>query len=453
MDGAVFVYFAAACLLSALLFGLVPSLQAARVDLNAALKEGSRDSGSRRRGILSGSLVVVQFMLALVLLVAAGMFVRGLAAQRAAMQALPLTELMTARIQLPADRYGDDESRFRFYDRLLADLRSTPGVRQAEIVTNLPGEGAAAVEYQLEGESEAARGERPRAMRVAASSGYLRAIDVPMIAGRAFDDRDGLPGRDSVVVTSDFASRVWPGQLPIGKRLRVYPPPPPPAGGAPQAIPAPGPWLTVVGVSGDVEQRPNEISPLPLMLVPFAPGTSGAMAVVLRATGDPMTLVAPLRAAVQRLDPDRALGNVATLAERVAQQGWYLRVFGSAFVIFAAGALLLASIGIYAVVAQATARRTREIGIRMALGATSRNVLRLVVAGGVKQLASGLVLGLAAALVVTRSMRDLLFSVSPNDPVVFGAVIAIVSVVGLAACWFPARRAANLLPLEALRDQ
>ena len=199
MDGAVFVYFAAACLLSALLFGLVPSLQAARVDLNAALKEGSRDSGSRRRGILSGSLVVVQFMLALVLLVAAGMFVRGLAAQRAAMQALPLTELMTARIQLPADRYGDDESRFRFYDRLLADLRSTPGVRQAEIVTNLPGEGAAAVEYQLEGESEAARGERPRAMRVAASSGYLRAIDVPMIAGRAFDDRDGLPGRDSVV--------------------------------------------------------------------------------------------------------------------------------------------------------------------------------------------------------------------------------------------------------------
>jgi ABC-type antimicrobial peptide transport system permease subunit len=177
------------------------------------------------------------------------------------------------------------------------------------------------------------------------------------------------------------------------------------------------------------------------------------MAVVLRSTGDPRGLVAPLRAAVQRLDPDRALGNVATLGERVSQQGWYLRVFGSAFVIFAAGALLLASIGIYAVVAQTTARRTREIGIRMAMGATARSILGLVVGRGVKQLAAGLVLGLGAALLVTRLMGELLVGVSPQDPVVFGTVVAVISVVGLVACWVPARRAAHLPPLEALRHE
>jgi putative ABC transport system permease protein len=455
MDYTVFAYFAAACLLTGLLFGLVPALQASRVDLNSTLKEGSRDSGSKRRGLLSGSLVVVQFMLALVLLSAAGMFVRGLLEQRTVMTALPLDELLTARVLLPADRYKDDESRFRFYDQLLTSLRATPGVRQAESVTNLPGEGADTVDYQLEGQPEAERGARPGALRIAASPGYLSAIDVPIVAGRQFDDRDGFAGRDSVVVTRDFATRVWPGQSPLGKRLRLYPPPPNPSGaGQATAPPAkPGPWLMVIGVSGDVEQRPNELSPLPLLIVPHAPGSSPAMAVVLRSTGDPRSLVAPLRAAVQRLDPDRALANVATLGERVARQGWYLRVFGSAFVIFAAGALLLACIGIYAVVAQATARRTQEIGIRMAMGATSRSILGLVVGRGVKQLAAGLVLGLAAALMVTRLMRELLFGVSPYDPTVFGVVIAIIGLVGLTACWLPARRAAHLHPLEALRHK
>jgi ABC-type antimicrobial peptide transport system permease subunit len=293
-------------------------------------------------------------------------------------------------------------------------------------------------------------------LRVASSPGYLSAIDTSIIAGRAFDERDGVAGSDAIVVTSDFAARVWPGASPLGKRLRFYPPAPatPPGAAQPAAPPgSPGPWLTVVGVSGDVEQRPNELSPLPLLFVPYAAGSVPGMAVVLRSTGDPRTLVAPLRAALQRLDPDRALGNVATLRERVAQQGWYLRVFGSVFVIFAAGALLLAAIGIYAVVAQATVRRTQEIGIRMAMGATSRSILALVVGRGVKQLAAGLVLGLAGALVVTRLMRELLFGVSPQDPFVFGTVIVIIGVVGLAACWLPARRAAQLPPLEALRHE
>ena len=177
------------------------------------------------------------------------------------------------------------------------------------------------------------------------------------------------------------------------------------------------------------------------------------MTIVLRSSGNPTALAAPLRAAMRQIDPDRGLANVLTLEEWSYRDGWYLRVFGGVFLIFAAGALLLASIGIYAVVAQTTARRTQEIGIRMALGATAPNIGRLVIERGLKQLAAGTVLGLVIAFAVTRLMGELLYGVSPTDPVVFSAVIGIIALVGLAACWLPARRAARLDPLKALRHE
>lgn len=452
MDYLVFVYFAAACVVSALLFGLVPGLHASRVDLNSALKEGSRDSGSRRGGMLSGALVVLQFMLAVVLLAGAGMFVRGLLEQRASLDGLPAAEVLSGVILLPQDRYPDDAARFRFFDELLSRLEGTPGLRQAALASNLPAGGGAPLAYQLEGEPELEQGARPTATRVTISPGYLELLDVPILTGRYFDRRDGFDGQDSIIVTSDFAARVWPGQPALGKRLRLYSEPARPNGGAGAAEPPqPGRWLTVVGISGDLKQAPQELRPLPVFFVPYAPGGSPFMAVVLRSTGNPAALAAPLRAAVREMDPDRGLANLRTLEENAYQQGWYLRVFGSMFLIFAAAALLLASIGIYAVVAQTTARRTQEIGLRMALGATSRGIERLVVKRGLKQLALGTVLGIAIALALTRLMGELLYGVSPSDPVVFGSVAAIIALVGLAACWLPARRAAALDPLKALR--
>jgi putative ABC transport system permease protein len=454
MDYLVFAYFTAACLVSAMLFGLVPGLQASRVDLNATLKEGSRDSGSKRGGILSGALVVLQFTLAVVLLAGAGLFVRGLLEQRASLDGLPAGEVLSAFIRLPEDGYPDDESRFRFYDRLLTSLEGTPGLRQAAITSNLPATGAASVKYQLDGEPEAEPGTEPTAARVAISPGYLGLLDVPILAGRDFDRRDGFDGQESIIVTRDFASRVWPEQQALGKRLRVYPEQPPRSPGAPAAErPPPGKWLTVTGISGDLEQSPNELRPPPVFFIPYAPGTYGAMGVVLRSSGNPAALAAPLRAAMREIDPDRGLANVLTLEEVSYRDGWYLRVFGSVFLIFAAGALLLASIGIYAVVAQSTARRTQEIGVRMALGATPPNIGRLVVGRGLKQLAVGAVLGLAIAFALTRLMGELLYGVSPTDPVVFSSVIGIIALVGLAACWLPARRAARLDPLKALRHE
>jgi predicted permease len=452
MDYRVFVYFGAACLASALLFGLMPGMQASRVDLNAALKEGSRDSGSKRGGMLSGALVVVQFALAVVLLTGAGLFVRGLVEQRGSLDGLPAAEVLSAGIQLPQDRYPDDASRFRFYDELLTDLEGTPGLRQAAIVSNPPATGGATVAYHLEGEPEAEPGAQPSAMRVAMSPGYLELLDVPILTGRHFDDRDGFDGQDSIIVTSDFASRVWPNEPALGKRLRVYSAPPPPSSGAAAAEPPrPGRWLTVVGVSGDLAQAPEELRPLPLFFMPHAPGGYGAMNIVLRSSADPAALATPLRAAVRQIDPDRALANVQTLEEASYRRGWYLRVFGTAFLIFAVGALLLASIGIYAVVAQTTIRRTQEIGVRMAMGATSPSIQRLVIRRGLKQLTVGTALGLGIAFALTRLMGELLYGVSPTDPVVFSSVIGVIALVGFAACWLPARRAAALDPLRALR--
>jgi putative ABC transport system permease protein len=453
MNYMVFVYFAAACLVSAVLFGLVPGLQASRVDLNATLKEGSRDSGAKRGGFLSGALVVFQFMLAVVLLAGAGLFVRGLFEQRASLDGLPAAEILSAGINLPQDRYPDDASRFRFYDQLLRDLEGTPGLRQAAIVSSLPTIGAQTISYHLEGEPEAEAGSRPSALRVTMSPGYLGLLEVPILAGRNFDDRDGFDGQDSIVVTSDFASRVWPGEPALGKRLRVYSEQPPPNADAATEPPRPGKWLTVVGISGDLAQAPNELRPAPLFFIPYAPGGFGSMNIVLRSSGNPAALAEPLRAAMRQIDSDRALANVRTVEEASYRQGWYLRVFGSVFLIFAAGALLLASIGIYAVVAQTTARRTREIGVRMAMGATSPNIQRLVVGRGLRQLLLGTALGLAIAFAVTRLMGELLYGVSPTDPLVFGSVIGVIALVGILACWLPARRAAALDPLKALRHE
>ena len=287
--------------------------------------------------------------------------------------------------------------------------------------------------------------QRPVGLRVAASPGYFALIDLAIAAGRTFEPRDGTTGYEAAIVTGAFAARFWPNQSPLGKRFRLYPQFDESAG--------PGKWLTVVGVSGDIRQEINERRPDPPFFLPYRPGGFSVMEVLVRTASDPASSAPAVRAAVQRIDPDLALGNVMTLAARVDRNAFFLRVFGSLFVVFALVALALASVGIYAVVAQATGRRTQEIGIRMALGATSYTILRLVLARGLKQLAAGVILGLAAAFGATRLLSSLIGNISPTDPVVFVSVTLLLTAVGLLACWLPARRAAALHPIQALRHE
>jgi predicted permease len=445
MDWVAFGYFAAISICSGLLFGLVPALRASRVDLNVELKEGTRTAGTVRGGWLAGSLVILQFALTLVLLSGAGLMVRSFFKAQTLNAFVPAGQIFTARISLPerkGEQYAERNDRVRFYDELLRRLAVLPGVTHATIGSGLPGGGAGERRIEVEGKPTDEAAQALRARFLAQSPGFLPAIGMQIEAGRGFDPRDGDPGREAAIATRDFAARHWPNQTAIGKRFRFI------------EDGKPGPWIAVVGVTGDLVQNPMSSENHPLVFVPHRQEGWGGMALLIRtANGSPAALANPVRSAIQNLDPDLPLFEVMTLNEALEKQRWFLVVFGALFFSFAAIGLLIAAVGIYGVVAQATAQRTREIGIRMALGATARGILAIMLSLGLKQLSAGLVIGLAGALATTRLMKDLLMQVSPQDPMVLAAVAALLVTVGLFACWLPARRAAALHPVQALRDE
>jgi putative ABC transport system permease protein len=439
MDYVVFGYFAAVSLASGLLFGLAPALRASRFDLNRSLKDGTRSVGTGRGGKLSTVLVVCQLALTLVLLTGAGIFVRSFLENLSLNPSVPADHLLTAGINLPKERYPDAASRQRFFDQLLPRIGALADVTHVAMASNLPGiwAGTRRVEIEDARLEDPARG--PSAAVLVQSPGYFGAIDLPILLGRDFTDTDGAAGSRSAVVSKEFAEKHWPGQEAIGKRFRFY------------EKEKPGDWLSVTGVSANIVQQPQEAAPNPLVYVPYRQEGQEFMFLLARTTGSPTSVVPSLRATVQNLDQDLPLFEVRTLAEAVEHNIWFLRLFGTLFLAFALIALVIASVGFYAVMAQATSTRTREIGVRMALGATSRNILGLVFTRGAKQLIAGLVLGLAVAFPAARLLTNLPLRVSPSDPVLFIIVSLALIGVGLFACWLPAHRAARLHPVEAIR--
>jgi predicted permease len=439
MDYAVFGYFAALCVLSGLLFGLAPALRFSRVDLNSALKEGTRSAGTRSGGKLSSVLVVFQFALTLVLLTGAGIFVRSFLENQALNRWVPTDQLLTARVRLPSERYTDKDARLRFFEQLLPRVGAIPGVTHVALGSDLPGLGAGKRRIEIEHTDLKDPAQGPSAKVLVQSPGYFGAIDLPILLGRDFNDSDGEPGRQAVIVTKEFAERHWPNQAAIGKRFRFY------------NKDKPNEWLAVIGVSANLVQRADDPEPAPLLFLPYRQEGYDSMALLIRSIGNPSTAASAVRAAVQNLDQDLPVFEVRTLTDAVERSRWYLRLFGKLFSAFGLIALLIAAVGIYAVIAQATSSRTQEIGVRMALGATPRNILGLVLTRGLKQLIAGLVFGLAAAFPAARLMATLPLRVSGSDPVVFGTVSLLLTAVGLFACWLPARKAAALQPVKAIR--
>jgi predicted permease len=448
MDYVAFAYFAALSVLSGIVFGLVPALRASRVDLNSALKDGTLAAGSHRGGKLVATLVVLQFALTVVLLASAGMMVRSFFAAQTANAFVKPESVFTARVELPADkdeRYADAATRRQFYEKILPQLAALPGVTHAAITSNAPGLGARDRDIEVEGQPNNNPDQLPRVASVVQSPDYLATINLPVVLGRGFNETDGDPGKESAVVTRQFAAKFWPGESALGRRFRFL------------QSKKPGEWITVIGVCADIMQElgARDTESPPLAYLSYRQDPSGWMTLVLRAAGDATALAGPVRAIVQRLDQDLPLFDVRTLSAGLERQRWFLVVFGSLFAVFAVAGLLIASVGIYAVVAHATSRRTREIGVRMALGATTRNILGLVLSRGMRQLAIGLGLGLAGAFGATRLLKNVGFlgTVSPNDPVVFAAITALLVAIGAFACWLPARRAAALHPVTALRQE
>jgi predicted permease len=437
MNYAVFGYFAALCIFSGLLFGTAPALRFSRVDVNEVLKDGARSAGKFRGGKLAGVLVVFQFALTLVLLTGAGVLVHSLMRALAANQEVPGEQISSARIDFPEAHYKDADTRQRFYDQLLPRVKALPGVTHVALTSNLPGLGAASREIEVEHAPSVDPAHRPSVSFVVQSPGYLNAINLPLLLGRDFNETDGTANHKAAILTRECAERFWPAQSAIGKRFRLY-----------DENNKPGDWITVVGVSANIVQELNEKSPNPLMFIPLRQEGWNGMALLIRSDSNP---IPALRSAVQNLDQDLPLHDVYTLPEAIQHDEWFLHLFGKIFSGFAFIALLMAAVGIYAVLAQATNSRTQEIGVRMALGASTNNIMVLVMRRGVWQIVAGLAIGLAAALPAARAMASLPIGVSSSDPVVFIIVGTLLAIVGLLACWIPARRAAGLDPVKAIR--
>jgi putative ABC transport system permease protein len=437
MDYSVFGYCAALCIFSALLFGIAPAMRSTRPDLMGILKEGSRSVGRHRGGWLSATLIVFQFALTLVLLTGAGIFVRSLLTSLSVNPFIPASQLTTARLELPDTRYKDDDSRQRFYDQLLPRLRAIPGVMHAAIVSDAPGLGAARQQIELEDNPIDNPAQRPWIALVAQSTGGFETTHLPLLRGRGFNPSDGAPNHEAAVLSRDAAAHFWPNQDPLGKRFRLY-----------DDKNKPTNWITVVGISANMVQELQENDPKPLLFVPFRQEGWNNRALLVESTINPLSA---MRAAVQSLDPDLPLSDPYRLDQAIEHQVWFLSLFGKIFLGFALIALVMASVGIYAVIAHATNSRTQEIGVRMALGASLSNILLLVMTRGVWQIAAGLLFGLAAAWPLTHLMASLPIGLSSSDPSVVLTVALVLASVGLFACWLPARRAAALDPVKAIR--
>jgi predicted permease len=437
MDFTVFGYFAALCIVSGLLFGIAPALRSSKPDLVGVLKEGAHSVGRRRGGWLSAGLVVFQFALTLVLLTGAGIFVRALLNSLSINPSVPAAQLTTASLQLPDSRYKDSDARQRFYDRLLPRLRELPGISHAALASDAPGLGAPRQQIELEHVPIAIPAQRPWIAYVVQSPGYLETIHLPLLEGRDFNDIDGTAHHEAAIVTRDAATRLWPGQDPIGKRFRLY-----------DDKNKASDWITVVGIAADLVQEVQENDPRPLLFVPYRQEGWSSISLVVESAADPLQA---MRTTVQSLDPELPLNDPYLLKDALEHQTWFLRVFGRIFLGFALIAMLMASIGIYAVIAHVTNSRTQEIGVRLALGATMRNILLLVMKRGLWQIGAGLGLGLGAALPFAHLMASLPFGIARSDASIFLIVALGLASVGVFACWLPARRAAGLDPVKAIR--
>ena len=444
MDWRAFGYFALISVLSGIAFGLVPALRASRVDLNTAMKDGTPGAG-RQRGGLTGALVVLQFALTVVLLAGAGMMIRSFFAVQSLNPFVPVDRIFTARIQLPEGKgepYEKPAARLQFHQQLQQRLAALPGVTQVATSSNLPGLGASGRDIEIDGRPNPDPKQPPRASFIVCTPTYLTMIGLPILQGRGFEETDGDTGKEAAVVTRGFAAKHWPDQDAVGKRLRFI------------QNDKPGEWMTVIGLCADVVQEARDKDAPPLIYISYRQEAWGWMAVLVRTTSDPAALAAPVRAAVQDIDQDLPLFEVGTLPMRLEHDRWFLTVFGTLFSVFALSGLTIAAVGIYAVVAQTTARRTREIGIRMALGSTAAGIVRLVLSRGLTQLVIGLVVGLAGAVGATHLLAKtglVAGPVSPNDPLVFASLTLLLVAIGTFACWLPARRAAALHPVTALR--
>ena len=439
VDVSVLIFTFAISLVTGLIFGVVPAVQASRLDLLTTLNESV--GKVERRSRLHALLVVGEVGVAIVLLVGAGLLIKSFYKLQQVDLGFKPSNVLTMHLSLPHSRYAETHRVRGFFDELVARTQNLPGVESVALVNSLPLKGAGIEpNFYAEGQPE----NRVAVGLVMSSPQYANALGLDLREGRFFDDRDRDDTPYVAVVNEAFTRSFFPNDEALGKRVKL---------GGPEF---PFPWLTIVGVVKDVRQQGPDAAAKSQIFVPHAQPALGnsmwqSMSLVMRTDRDPEGSIAAVRAIVRELDPELPVYDVSTMQQLLAKSVATRRFNMFSVAVFSALALVLAAIGIYGVMSYTVTARTREIGIRMALGARAVNVLSLVIKDGMKLTVAGLVIGVGGALALTRLMRTLLFDVTPTDPATFAAVAVLLFVVALFACFLPARRASGVDPVDALR--
>jgi len=442
LDLSVLAFTLALAVLTGLVFGAAPALAASRTDLNSTLKEGGRSAlqGPQHQH-LQAALLVGEVALSLVLLVGTGLLVRSFAHILDTDPGFQPEHVLTASLYLPGKQYSEDGQVRSFYRNLIERLGQLPGVKMAGASTDLPLEGGWNHVVTPEDYRTAPGAGLNVAYHSIIEGNYLQTMGIPLLRGRYFTSQDKLGSTPVLIVSKSLAGRYWPDQDPIGKRLKWGP------------AASNDPWLTIVGVVSDAKQSALDTATVPHTYEPYGQheGAPSNLNVAIRAAGDPASLTSALRAAVWGLDRQLAVAQLRTMDQVISESNAPRRFNVSLLAAFAALAVVLAAIGIYGVIAYSVAQRTHEIGIRMALGAEARDVLKMVIVHGLWLALSGVALGAIGALALTGFLSSLLYGVKPTDPLTFVAVSLLLLAVALIAVYIPARRATKVDPMVALR--
>ena len=438
LDARVLGFALLATLFTGILFGLVPALRASRVDLLPALRDGVA-TGFAHRSRLQATLVSAQVALAIVSLVCAGLFVRGLQRAQSVDTGIGSPDrLLLVGTDLYLAGYTSDSTALPALERLLAEVRAVPGVRSASVATLVPLGFAGGTSASMEIEGYTFRpGEGNATLWSSVGSGYFETVGIPLVRGRGITAEDRRETRYVAVVTEAFARRYWPGEEALGRLVRFIG----------------GPWRTVVGVARDSKVRSLNEPPQPVIHLPLPQRYSAKLTLHVRAEGDPHRLQQTLRRAFERVDPDLPFNDVRTLAEHTRAVTFVQELGASMLTAFGLLAVVLAAVGLYGVLSYSVAQRTRELGVRIAIGASRRDVLGLVVGRAMRLTAMGLGVGVVLAAGAGQLLRSQIFGVSPLDPVTFVAVIVLLTAVALVSAWLPARRAARVDPVIALQAE